>query len=242
MARFDRFLRCSLLSAMLVAPLIGSTGCANSRFGSELEMRPKPFVVDTVEGTSFNLPELKPFSIALPSANKKAGLEGQVDADAVAAGNGTAEASASVTHGGTATGTFQLGHGFKNDTDRLTDFNFTIRFHYAFELSASPASGYPDAQVGLNLYARGPHGLLLREMTLVQHSTDLGAADREADETLHFTLALGPGDTAEVFLAGRVHSEIREGRSAEGMLKLSDVRMEVVTKPAPAVRTADHEQ
>lgn len=89
---------------------------------------------------------------------------------------------------------------------------------------------------------RGGRGRLLRDLTLLMHSTESGGASRESDETLRFTLTLGPGESASVFLAGQVQIEIRAGRSARGSLKLTDLRMEVTSRPAPAVQSTGDEQ
>ena len=195
-----------------------------------------------VEGDTLRLPEQEAFSIALPQTSEKAGLDGTAEADADATQAGTAAAAAAVTNSGTVLGSFQLGHAFKNDVERQTDFDFDLRFHYEFEIAATPETSYPDAQVGLKLYARGSRGRLLRDLTLFEHSTENGSTVRKSDETLHFTVTLGPGEAVNVFLAGQVRIEIREGRSARGSLKLSDLRMDVTTRPAPAVKSSDDEQ
>lgn len=234
MVRYRRFVTIPALAAAALLLASGLAGCSNTRFGSQLSVQPRPQPISAAAGTTLRLPQDKAFSIALPSANREPGLGGTAEADADATGAGTAEASAAIADSGTAAGLFQLGHSFENDTSRQADFKFTVRYHYAFEAAATPESGYPDAVVGLKLYARGQRGRLLQDLSLIQHSTDSGSLERAGEEALHFTLTLGPDEVVTVFLAGQVKVEIREGRSAHGALKLRDVQMEVVTKPAPA--------
>lgn len=230
------------LSALLLGLAILLAGCGNTRFGSELSARPRAHPIRATTSTKIHLPREESFSITLPQASKQPGLDGQAEADADATGEGTAEATASVTNSGNALGLFQLGHAFENSTNRQIDFDFNVTFHYSFEANTSTESGFPDATVGLKLYARGQRGRLLRDMTIVEYSTENGPARRQAEERINFTLTLAPGETVSVFLAGQVRVEIRAGRSASGSLKLSDLQMEVSLQPVPAVQAAKNEQ
>jgi len=162
-------------------------------------------------------------------------LDGTAQAAATAERIGRAEATAAVTHSGTAEGLFQLGHALANDTDRQIDLEFTVRFAYEFEVQHQPEVRLPDAVVGLRLYARDDHGRLLRELALLDHSTEDGPARRQADDRLDFALTLGPGQSVDVFLAGQARVEIDSARSASVTLRLSGLQFEVVTRPAPAV-------
>jgi hypothetical protein len=235
-------LGCLGLPLALTICLLPVTGCTGSRFGSELAARPKPLPISNADGKAMCLPDSGPFSIALPKVTHEAGLEGTADSGASAEGSGTAMATATVTQAGTAVGSFQLGHAFENDTDQQNDVDFTVRFHYAFDAAATPESGHPDADVGLKLYARDERGRLLRDQTLLTHSTESGPAAGESDQSRQFTLTLGPGESVSVFVAGQVKIEIREGRSAHGSLKLTNLQMEVTRRPAPAVGSSEHEQ
>ena len=163
-------------------------------------------------------------------------------AEADAADSGSAAVRAAVSEGGESLGMFQLGHAFENQTEQQIDLDLGIRYHYEFEATASPDSGFPDAKIGLKLYARGPRGRLLRELTLLEHSTEQGPAQRHADDRVNFSLTLAPGEVAQVFLAGRVAVEISQGRSASGSLALSHVQMEVATRAAPPVLPPEHGQ
>ena len=232
------------VSATLIGMLIGLVGCGNSRFGSELPSRlPRPHTVGDTQGTVVRLPEAEQFSIALPKVTREAGLTGSAAADAHALKTGNADANATVAESGTATGSFQLGHSFENATERQADWKFTVLYDYSFTTVATPATPYPDAQIGLRLYARDGHGRLLRDLTLLTHSTENGSIGCAAkDEKAQFTLTLAPGESVSVFLAGQVYIAIREGRSAQGALSLSNLRMEVETHPAPAVQSSADEQ
>ena len=223
----------------LTAPL---AGCGSGRFGSDLSARPAPRPIQPNDGDSLRLPRDASFSIVLPQASKKPGLDGTAEADAEATGAGDAMATVAVTHSGEALGLFQLGHAFKNDTDRQVDLEVAVQLNYSFEATADPESGYPDATVGLRLYARDVHGRMLRDLEFVEHSTENGPAASKGDEQARFTLTLGPGQAVDVFVAGQAKAEIRAGRSATGSLKLSDLQMEVTTRPAPPVRAVDDEQ
>ncbi|MGD8454488.1 MAG: hypothetical protein PVJ57_21955 [Phycisphaerae bacterium] len=223
------------LSLLLTAALLGSMGCGGASFGSELSAQPRPRPVRD-EATPLRLPEAEPFSITLTESSRKPGLDGTAVSDARATRTGEAEITAAVEQSGLAVGNFQLGHAFENASDRQADFDFVVRYRYDFAAAATPESAYPDAQVGLKLYARGEHGRTLRDVTLVQHTTEGGPVDGASEDAREFTLTLGPGETVNVFLAGQVRIDIREGRSASGSLKVTDLSMEVAMRLAPAVR------
>lgn len=228
--------------ALTVACLLALAGCAGGGFGSELSVEPKPQQISRPEVTTLRIPQEQPFNIALPQSSRKPGLNGRAEADAKATPTGSAEASASVTQSGTADGQFQLGHAFSNETSRQTDFRFRVSFRYEFEVAAEPELDLPDAEVGLRLYARDDRGRLLRDVVLVAHTTESGATRRGAAEDVDFTLTLAPNTAVNVFVAGRVGVNIREGRTASGVLRLNDLVIELTTQPAPAVRTAGDAQ
>jgi len=227
--------------AVLVCSLL-LAGCSSAQFGSELSARPKPQPIRDVESTTLRLPQTAPFSIALPRASKEAGLEGQADADASAKPSGEAEATASVTDSGKAEGLFQLGHAFANDTDRQMDLDCNVRFHCELEARQEPDARLPDASSGLRLYAREERGRMLRDIPLVEQSTENGTTQRQADEDLHFTVTLGPGQSVDIFLAGQARVDIPSGRSASATLKLRGLQFEVVTRPAPPIQAASDGQ
>ena len=92
------------------------------------------------------------------------------------------------------------------------------------------------------LYARDGRNRLLRNVNLAQHSTAEGAASSTDRKDIEFTLMLGPLESINVFLAGGVKVETREGHAARGSIKLSGLEMEVQTRMAPPVRSAGDEQ
>ncbi len=221
---------------------LAAVGCGGANFGSELSAKPKPQALGRTEGKTLRLPQDEPFSIHLNRSQQQAGLDGTAEADARAKREGQGAVSARVTSGGQASATFQLGHAFANDGDRQVDLNVAVSCEYEYEAGADPATPWPDATVGLKLYARDGRNRLLNSFSLVQHSTKQGAASSRDRKELRFTLTLGPGESVNVFLAGQVAIEVEAGRSAHGSLKLSGLQMEVETRPAPPVRTAGDEQ
>ena len=234
-ARWNWLLTLGMFTALL-------HGCGGDHFGSELSAKPRPRPMGRPEGVTLRLPREHAFNIVLPSATQKSGLNGTAKADATAEPDGHAQAVAAVTHSGTAEGLFRLGHALVNDTERQVDVDFNVRLHYEFDAQSSSTSRLPDARVGLRLYVRDDSGVLLRDVSLMSYTTENGSARRAADEHEQFTLTLGPRAEVSVFLAGRAGADISEGRSASATLTLSNLRFEVVTRPAPAVRTAGDEQ
>ena len=232
LVRFTRPAGALLVGGLLLA------GCSSTQFGSQLSARPKPQAIRELESTTLRFPQSAPFAIALPRASKEAGLDGKADSDASAQPNGEAEVNASVTSSGKAEGLFQLGHAFANDTDRQMDLNVTVRFQCEFEAREEPDARLPDASVGLRLYARDERGRILRDIPLVDQSTENGTTQRQDNEDLHFTVTLGPGQSVDVFLAGQAKADIPSGRSASAKLKLRGLQFEVVTQPAPPVQAA----
>jgi hypothetical protein len=230
------------LAAAVTAVTCLLGGCSSDQFGSELSVRPKPYALRKTESVTVRLPQDEPFSIALPLDHREPGLDGEADAHATAERTGQGEARATVTRSGTAEGLFRLGHAFANDTDRQIDLDITVRYQYEFEAREEPEARLPEASVGLRLYARDDRGRILRDWVLVSYSTDDGTARDQADRTTNCTITLGPGESVDVFLAGRAKADVSVERTASALLKLSGLQFEVVTRPAPAVRAASDEQ
>ena len=220
---------------LLAAATAFLPACMNAQFGSELSARPKARPIDKVEGTTLHLPQDQPFNITLPKVTKEPRLEATADADATAKPTGDGSASATVTNGGKAEGLFQIGHALSNATDRQADFDFRVRCQYEFEARATTEQNLPDAAVGLRVYARSERGRLLRDIVLVQHTTENGAAQRGSSENLSFTLTIAPGETVDVFVAGQAPIAVPDGRSASCSIKMTGLQMDVTTRPAPAV-------
>ena len=149
---------------------------------------------------------------------------------------------AHVQNGGSALAGFQLGHALKNDTDRQMALRVQLSCTYETNAVATPPGPLPDAQINLNLYARDSSNRLLREIGLALHSTEDGAAACKDDKQVSFSLTLGPREAVNVFVAGSVNIDTQEGRSAEGSIKLSGLKMEIQAEPAPPVQKAADEQ
>ena len=217
------------------------SGCSTAQFGAELSVRPKAHSLRKTEPVTLRLPQDEPFSIALESSRRDPGLDGEASADARAKPSGQGEASATVSRSGTAEGLFRLGHAFANDTDRQMDLDLAVRYHCEYEAREEPDARLPDATVGLRLYARDERGQILRDFVLVEYATDDGTARRQADDSVSFTLTLGPGQSVDVFLAGRAMVNVPTERTAAGLLKLNGLQFEVATRPAPPVRATSDE-
>ena len=225
----------------LAAALIMLSGCGGANFASELSARPKPRVLDSARDATLELPEQEPFSITHLDSTKNTELDGSAAADAHVDRTGSADATADVTNGGAASGSFQLGHAFRNDSDRQLDLSIAISFHYETNVDAVPPAGAAEALVGLKLYARDHRNMLVRNDDLLNQTAEQGPGTRQGDSTHNFVLTLGPGQSASVFLGGQASVEAAYGRSGACSLKLSNVRMQVKSRSAPAVRTAGDE-
>jgi len=217
-------------------------GCANGGSGTELAVRPVPRALEGVDGETIRLPQDEPFSIALRPLREAPGLTGGADADAHVSRDGNADAFARVENGGSAQAVFQLGHAFQNDSDRQMELNVRLRCAYEVAAGATPPSPFPRAKVDLRLCARGRSNRLLRNLNLAHHSTEEGAAASTDQKDVRFMLILSPHESVSIFVAGTVTAETREEQSAEGSIELSGLEMEVQTKLAPPVRSADNEQ
>ncbi len=218
------------------------TACQSGRFGSEISAQPEPQKLSQPDGMTVKSPADQPFNITFSSSSRTPGLDGTAESDASVEDSGSASARATVESAGQATAGFQLGHAITNDTTRQTDITVSLRFQYAFDVTEQPLLNLPGAQAALRLYARTEHGRLLRDIPLVDHSTESGPAQRESEEHLNFTLTLAPGETVNVFLAGQTQVNIEADRSASAKLELRGTRLEITTAPAPKVRTTGDEQ
>jgi hypothetical protein len=212
-------------------------GCGEDRFGATLAARPAPQPIRRADGGTLRLPADRPFSIALPQSSRQPGLEGTAKSEADASKKGTAEARVEVTDSGQATAMFQLGHAFANESGQPAELQFDVRLHHAYDASATPKTGLPDAKVGIKLYARDNEGRLLRDITFLNHSTENGPAQGEADDTTRFTLTLGPNESVDVYIAGQAVIDIKERRSAHCCVTVDKLEFDVTTcaaQSAPA--------
>lgn len=226
---------------MPLAGLALLAGCESGQFGAELVAQPKAYAISSTETTTLRLPRDQSYNIALPRVMKEPRLGGTAEADAEAAAAGTAMALAEVDSGGVAEGVFQLGHALRNATDRQTDFEVDVKFSHAFTAGMSSAAGLADAMAGLRIYARTARGRILRDIALLDYSTESGPINRSSSEGVSFTVTLGPEDTLNVFLAGRARVDVPDDRSAHARLELTDVTMDITAMPAPAVQAAGGE-
>jgi len=233
-----------VMSLLAVSFAVCLWGCGGSRFGSELpERRPSPRPFTKAPGEKLEIPAEQPFCIALPKASRESGLGGTTKAEANAVADGNASALASVNFSGKADASFQLGHSIENQTKRQADFDVTVTLDYEYKASANPPTPYADAHVGLKLYARNDRNTLLQDVALFDHSTENGAvSSKSQNESVSFTVTLAPGESVSIYLAGYVMVDIREERTASGTLSVSNARMEITSRPAPAVKSADDEQ
>lgn len=223
------------LALLLAAPALLS-GCAAGGAGSELSAKPTPRGIGQAQGVKLSLPADEPFSIVLAPTQQAPGLDGTAEGRASADKAGSAGASAKVGNVGSAAGTFQLGHAFRNDTAQQIDLSVSVAVTYAYHVSADPAVPTPQAQVNLNIFARDGRGRLLRTVPLVSLTSQDGAASSRDQRDVQFSLTLGPRDEVSVFLAGSASAECKPGHDAAADLTLSALRMEVATQAAPPVR------
>lgn len=214
-------------------------GCAGGEFGSELSERPRKSVpLSPADGAVLRLPQDQPFTITLAPTRKTPGLDGKADADAKANRDGKAEARAMVDNGGNATAGFQVGHSMKNDSDRLVNLTVRMICEYETAAGATPPGALPDAKVSLNLYARDGRNRLLTNMNLAQQASDAGTVSSKNLKELEFTLPLGAREWVNIYIAGTVQIEVPSGRSAEGLVKLTRLEMEITQEIAPPVQPA----
>ncbi|MBU0640783.1 MAG: hypothetical protein KKB50_18110 [Planctomycetes bacterium] len=230
------------LLPLVTLPALMLPGCAGADFGSELSAKPKTHALDHSQGTTLRLPQDEPFAIASFEAQQAADLGGTAKGEAHADAAGNADASAEVSAGGQASGSFQLGHAFRNKTERQMELAITVRFNYEYQLADAAPAQAADTSIGLKLYARDGQNRLLRNFDLLQHNAADGAAVRQAGEDFRFAVPVGPGELLHVFLSGRVVIAASHGRSGAGALRVSAFEIEVQTRPAPPVRTAGDER
>lgn len=224
----------------LLAPLalVWLSGCAAGGLADELTGRPNARAIGKADGKVVRIPSDEKLSITASPAQKAPGLAGSAAANAAARPEGSAEAAANVDGGGTASAAFQLGHAFSNDSDRQLDLRIALKFACEHSADSGPDDLSPNAAVSLKLLAREGRGRLRQQVVVFDHALDAGKIRSKRIEELEMDVTLGPGTSINVYLAGAVVVENREGQSAAGTLKVSGVEMTVTPTVAPAVRTA----
>ncbi|TWT41928.1 hypothetical protein RAS1_30520 [Phycisphaerae bacterium RAS1] len=229
----------AVIAAGLALTIVATPGgCGAGGFGAELTARPEPRDLKNADGEKLSLPADEAFTIRLPKATKEAALGGTANADASAERTGAAAASADVSNGGSAAGTFQLGHAVRNATNRQIELQVAVSLAYEFETKADPPSPLPDSSVSLKIFAIDQRSRVLHDLDVALHSSDRGLAASKSSQELSFFVTLGPGDSINIYAAGQAAVGVKEGHSAASVLKLSGLKMDLLTKPAPPVRTA----
>lgn len=225
-------------TAVLTCCLIGINsligGCSSGSMTSELVAKPESRSLAKLGSSVIHLPRDEKFSIALAPAQKSPGLLGTADANSQAAHEGNASLSASVDNGGGASATFQIGHAFSNDTDRQMDLHVRVRFDYEYSAGAKPPSLSADGLLGMDVYARSTRGKLLKTIPVLSFSTSEGDLAGRGNKEAEFVVTLGPADGAIIFVGGNIQITTKDGHSANGVIKLSKLEMDVEPKTAPA--------
>ncbi len=237
-----RFRLRPLFSGVFIALACSWIGCTETRFGGDLPHTPtKTHQFKRAEQISVTVPNHEALAICTNSAQ----WDGAGTAEAEADGAGSARVAVRTDGIGQGEGLVRLGHRFANETDQQTDLHCTISFDYEFALDEDPGLRLPDATVGLRLYARDDRGRWLRDLPIVELSTENGATQQRSQKRVSFTITLGPGHTADIFLAGRARVNVPPERAtatnASASLAVSNMQIEVVSKPAPPVTEADDE-
>ena len=225
-----------LMTCVTLAPIVA--GCAASAGGSELASRPKTLALSAEAGKVIRLPADGAFSIRHQQSSQVAELGGEATGQASLTESNAARASATVTAGGSASGVFQLGHAFRNESDQQVDLLVRVKLSYAYDASNEPREARPDASVSLNVFARDGRNRLIRSMPLVNHTTEQGDARSQGQEDVSFVATLGPAESLSVWVAGSARADVKPERSASASVQVSGVSIEVETRPAPPVRTA----
>ncbi len=210
-------------------------GCA-SLPGSELTLRPAPSELRAA--AALRLPADQKFSIHLAPSSRAPGLGGQAESSSTATDDGNASANASVQNGGKASAGFQLGHAFRNETDRQLDLGTSLELSYSFSTLATPASQTPEATITLLVYVRDGRNRLLSSFKLVEHTTEQGYVSASASREFKFSPTLAPGDSVTIFAAGNIAIDTKAGHSAEGSLAVSGMTLSLDPKPAPPIASA----
>lgn len=226
---------------LAAAALMSLLGCGGGG-AEQLAVRPtKPEPIGRAEGRRIELPRDGRFLIALAPSQQAPGLDGQAVCEARVSPEGHGSVTATVRNGGTASGAVQIGHSLTNDTARQADVEVSVSAEVEFDVRSEETTRRPEASVSLLLYARDDRNRELATVELARHSSDKGAAAGQGSESVQISLTLGPGQTANVYLAGEVTIVAEYGRSAAGSIKLSDVRMTFDVRSAPPVSSAANE-
>lgn len=224
-----------LLTGLLLGAL---AGCNTGQFGADLNVRPKPIRIKDLASRTLHLPADQPFSLALPSVNRRAGLDGHAEGDAKAHPDGVGVATAHVEHAGSSETLFLIGSAFANEAPAALDLVCRVHAVYEYEAENSPPNMSGDAGAGVRIFARTHGGRLLREVPLLDYTTASGLSQGSADDVRNFTITLGPGETVNLYVAGHAKVDITERRSASVVVRLSKLEFEIVTR-LPAAKPAE---
>ncbi|MFN0135832.1 MAG: hypothetical protein ACKVS9_06905 [Phycisphaerae bacterium] len=219
-----------------LAPL---SGCTGATAGADLTVRPTSRPLSKYAGKVLRVPQDEKFALTQAPATQAPGLEGKAEGKAECESSGKGKVAAKVEKGGTASGTFQLGHSVKNDGERQIDLTVRVKMNYEYAAEAEPANARGKAAVSLNLFVRDGRNRLLQTYGLVAQSSEEGKLSSKAGKEAEFTLTLGPGDAATVYLAGVADANLRDGESGQAKLQVSDVSFEFESRAAPEVKAAD---
>lgn len=222
----------------VVGWLLALAGCSSDG-AADLAVKPQPLAIRDEQ--PIRLPQDVPFAIALSSFQKQEGPGGSIaEQIAQAAPDGSAEVAARVEQAARASGSFQLGHAFRNDAARQIDLGLRVAFEH------SSRCGYADARqqsselsATLTLIARDSYNRVIRTLPVVAQSTEQGGAQRSGRESLELTITLAPGESAQVFLAGAIAIDtLKSERSGAAAVKVSSLSIEATPRMAPQVQAA----
>lgn len=224
--------------AASIAAILALTGCAASNVGVDLAYEPTPRSVSAAIDRTLRLPADEKFIIALAPSNQAPGLSGKAEASARADHAGEGAALANVDDGGVASATVQIGHAIVNDGDTQVDVQVRVRVEFEYELDIDPREARGSASCTLKLYAKDGRNRLLRSITLAQHTSDDGEIDSKDAKESHFTLTLGPRESAKVYVAAVADVNMRDEEDGKAQIAVKKLAMELEGKAASPVRGA----
>jgi hypothetical protein len=233
---------CTRYRVALTLPLVGllslAAGCNQAGFGRELAHQPPPKPLQLSSTQTLELPANEPFNITLNRTTEEPTLAGTVDTHASANGqDGTARVHSEVRDGGFGRAEAQIGYAFVNQTGHQLNVKISVEFEYTVDLQLDPPTTLPNASAAMRLLVRHPRGRVLRDIPLVEQSTDDGPFYRKSRDEAALTVPLAPGGALNVYVAGLASIDAPAGRHASATLQLSDFVMRIesiaTTETAP---------
>lgn len=247
MPALDAIRRANLASLLLAVTLFAA-GCGGAGDAAPLVRVPaerRQMVDPSAVGGRISIPADRPFNIHVRQSSQNPGSEGTAEGRSEASESGVASASAIAGNGGQASAEFQIGQAIDWNGEQPVTATVKISFRLEHELACTKSGGAadvagpaPDANFRLLAYVRDDAGRIHPTMDVATLSADDAPGRGNRTDVREFEFVMQPRARYQIALHGTAAAAAARAGTAQAVLKVGDLKMEIAFSEPPPAATA----